>query len=342
MSYLDVGNLFGINDRVNGKSEGVRTNGKGKKKVKVLCTTKPLVTTNGESVACGSTRCANVNGELPGASSVNSAKGGGEEVKKSSLSKLKKKLHVKKNEFRIVENPDKMFHEKWNDDNHPIDDNNSNLFNIPKPFRWLLIGGPGSGKTTVIFNILAHLNPSPKYVFLVHQSTFEPRFIYDPENSNDIISEENVSEYKGIKLITLKSIPPTHFFMDDRYKKNHSIVIIDDVPIKQWVKMNKENDSLVNKLFSYVSTHHNVSILSAFQDIYSQGITSIRRFSNVVTMFRPKDVKLMGVWSSNFGVDMRQLSELCNTSHDSITLDGTNDSPAPIRYNFTSAVVFDE
>lgn len=274
----------------------------------------------------------------------NGASGDSKKHSKSSLKKLKKKLNVKNNEFKIIQNPDKTLHEKWGDKNHSdkLDSKSINLFNIPKPFRWLICGTPNSGKTTAIMNILAHLNPSPKNVLLVHQKFFDPLFEYDKDKI-ELDKSDIVNEYKDIKLTILKTIPREDYFQDKRFEKCHTILIMDDVALKSWAT--GMNNTAVNKLFSYISTHYNVSIISAFQDIYSQGIPCLYRFSNIITIFKPRDKRMISTWSGNFGVDkddLKLLIELCKTSHDSITLDGTNDSPADIRLNFTQPIQFDD
>lgn len=263
------------------------------------------------------------------------------------LKRLKAKMKVKKNEYKVIPNPDKKLHEKWGDNLHPMDENKMDLFNFPKPFRMLICGPPDSGKSTCVLNVINHLNPPPTQVFLLHQQTFQPNLKveqdthYPVEDFED--TESKIPEYADIDAIILKTIPNEKYFQDKKCNKKHSVLIIDDVALKGWLKFNRENSTLLDKLFSYISTHYNVTLLSAFQDFYQQATPSTYRYSNIFTLFKPTDLRLIGIWAQNVGLsvnEMRQLIKYCKNSHDCIVLDNTNDTPAPYRLNFTTIVNF--
>ena len=67
-----------------------------------------------------------------------------------------------------IENPDKTFHENWDNTEvngvemcrHPL--------NIPHPFRCVLMGPPGVGKTTIVLNLLLRQQPAFKKVYVIH------------------------------------------------------------------------------------------------------------------------------------------------------------------------------
>lgn len=267
-----------------------------------------------------------------------------EETTEKALKKLRKKRNIKKNTLSIVDNPDKKLHEAWGDINHPAFEKKKkiNLLNFPKPFRAILVGKPNCGKSLLTQNLILQQNPPPKNIFLIHQETFEPKLIVNEKTEYDnsyFESDIKVNEYKDFKTINLRTIPNNLYFQ--QFKKNHSLLIIDDIMIKQWTLLNRGNRTSINKLFSFTSTHSNLSICSSFQDVYSQANTSVYRFSNVFILFKPTDMLLIGKWANNFGIktnELKELVKLCKTSHDTICLDGTDNTPAPIRYNMTTII----
>lgn len=263
------------------------------------------------------------------------------------LKKLKEKLNVKKNEFRIIDNPEKKLHESWGDAKHPITENKINLYNFPKPFRATLVSKPNGGKSTAILNILAHLDPPPAEVFLLHQKYFNPNIEvnqathYPTEEFED--ADAVIDEYKDINATILKTIPNENYFIDKECNKKHTVFVMDDCALKEWTHFNRGNLTLLNKLFSYMSTHYNLSILSAFQCIYQQAEPCVYRYSNIFVLFKPTDLLLIGKWANNCGLttpELKALIKYCKTSHDCIVLDLTNNSPAPYRLNFTTVVSF--
>lgn len=247
------------------------------------------------------------------------------------------KNKVKPNKFYIEQNVDKTKNEHWGDENH----DGTDLLNFPVPSRILICGSPDSGKTLLCKNILIHINPIPDNIFLLHQECF--RSDLSPAAENDIKSIvnkdlESIKEYSGVKALYLKCIPPTAFWKEFSGKKN--ILIIDDIDLKSYCNSAARFDR-INKLFSYVSTHRKLSIICLFQDVYSQGLPAIYRFSNIFCLFPMRDRNVQALIARNTGTDkdvMYALMELLKNSHDNITIDCANDSPAKYRYNLTKKI----
>jgi hypothetical protein len=221
------------------------------------------------------------------------------------LTKKKKKLLKRKlpNKLIIINNPDKKFHEKWYPRRNPL--------NIPHPFRCLAIGPPNSGKTLVIKNILLRARPKFKQVIVIH-------------------CDGGTSEYKDVGATMLSEIPDADDWGHDGIKK---LVIVDDLELKNMDKTQKRN---LDRLFGYVSTHCNVSVILTSQDGFNV-FPAVRRCSNVQIMWRTPDLDSLGCLSRKVGLNSKDLKILFDrhmkSKHDSLWLDQTNNSPYPLRLN---------
>lgn len=270
--------------------------------------------------------------------------------KKTDLKKLKIKLNVKNNEYRVFENPDKKLHQYHGDPDHPKDLKNSkiNLYNLICPFRLCMNGGPNTGKTTSILNILCHLKPQPRLVMILHQEFFNPQLKINIKEQYPVsefeVKDGVINEYKDINdAIILRTIPNEQYFIDKGCKEFHTVLILDDIALREWVGYSRDNATLINKTLSYYSTHYNISVLMGFQNIYSQALPCCYRFANYHVLFRVRDLKMVGILAPNVGMktpDLKKLLALCKSSHDCVVLDLSNDSPAPYRINFTNVVEF--
>jgi len=240
---------------------------------------------------------------------------------------------VKGNKLYVEQNADKRANEHWGDKNHNIND----LLNFPCPSRIMILGSPDSGKTNLVKNLLIHSFQTWDNIFLLHQECFDINIKPDSTDYFDT-EKKQIDEYKGCKCFYLKTIPPSDFWVEFSGKKN--CLVIDDIDLKSWATTAVRRDRL-NKLFSYVSTHRKLTIISCFQDAANQAPTCIRRYSNVFILFSIRDRDVQWRIARNTGTDtdlMTDMMNLLKNSHETITIDCTNNSPAKYRYNLSTII----
>jgi hypothetical protein len=151
------------------------------------------------------------------------------------------KMTLLPNKLLTFPNPDKDFHETWY---HGRD-----LCNPPHPFRIILAGPPNSGKSTCIKNMIIRADPSFEQIVIIS---------IDPSYSK---------EYDDIEHVALDKIPDPSDFPGDK----KMLVVIDDM---DYGNSNKKQNYNLNRLFGYVSTHKNVSVMMAVQDCIACPISS--------------------------------------------------------------------
>lgn len=228
---------------------------------------------------------------------------------KKKKAKKVKKIKKKKRKLRLPDriiglpNPDKLWHEKW----HP----GRNLLNIPHPYRAVLYGPPNVGKTTIIKNLLGRAYPEFEKVILIH------------------CDSEFTQEYDVIQDIEIMDeIPRPEEWSGDV----KTMVIIDDIELKQLPKDQKAN---LDRLFGYVSTHKNISICLTSQDAFNVP-TSVRRCANLFVIWKTMDVDSLANIARKTGFrkdKFHDLFDLCQRTRDSVWIDLTDNSPAPLRLN---------
>ena len=223
-------------------------------------------------------------------------------------------------EIVIFENKDKKFHESWTP--------NRSLANFPHPYRVLLVGPPNVGKSNLIKNLILHAKPP-----------FEQAFLLYPGGKGKSEGEikHKTDEYNDVEGIQgLDTIPPPEFFLKAGDKKSKkTLVILDDMDLKG---ISKEEKTYLDRLFGTVSTHRNVSIFCTAQDWFSIP-PIIRRMSNVWIIWKHKDTASMEMISRKTGENLEELFRtVAPGQYDSITIDGTARTPAPLRLNLFSKV----
>ena len=205
----------------------------------------------------------------------------------------------------VLKNADKAFHEQWHSGRNRLD--------IPHPFRGVLLGPPNVGKSTCAKNILMRANPPFEACTVIH---------CDPENTKeyDDLGEEGVT-------IT-GSIPPPEDWTSDI----KTLVIIDDLELKTLKPEQKHN---LDRLFGYVSTHKNISVLLCSQDPFNVP-PIVRRCSNLWVMWRGPDLDAMSCVARKSGMGAQELRRIFDTfesDKDSLWIDRSSESPYPLRKN---------
>lgn len=200
-----------------------------------------------------------------------------------------------------INNADKAWHEAWN----PSRD----LLNIPHPFRAVLLGPPNSGKTTTVKNILMRADPP-----------FTKMVVIYPDGGGFTDEYADCGE-----LTMLGYIPPP----EDWDGKEKTLCVIDDFELKSLSKQQKSN---LDRLVGHVSTHRNVSVCVCSQDPYNTP-PIVRRCSNLLILWKLRDIVSLQSFASRTGIDISKIFRRYNSKNDSIWIDLTSNSPAPLRIN---------
>jgi hypothetical protein len=197
------------------------------------------------------------------------------------------------NHILALPNPDKEFHEEWTP--------GRNMLNFPHPFRCVALGPPNVGKTTVVKNLLLRADPPFERVFVIH---------CDPAYSQ---------EYVDVNGEMLDSIPAP----EDWGGEEKALVVLDDLEFKTMAKDQRHN---LDRLFGFVSTHKNISVILCSQDPFNVP-PIVRRCSNLWILWKSCDMDAMSTVARKSGVKkagfMSIFEHLLTQSRDSLWLDMT-------------------
>jgi GTPase SAR1 family protein len=237
-----------------------------------------------------------------------------------------------KKAIKVIDNPEKDKHEKWS----PQRD----LLDFPRPFRWAVLGSVSCGKTSLILNYLINSSPYSN-IFIMHPQTYNPNIPQEDEAKNaNILVSADIPEYTGVEFHGLAYLPSMTFF--DEISDKHNLFIIDDIDLCSYLKKRREvREERLNKLFSYVSSHKNLSIIVSSQDASSQLPGFILKMANVITVYQIRDQFIIATLARKLSVSYKRLQKLlslCKNKHDSITFDYIEDSPAELRYNIFTPI----
>lgn len=212
----------------------------------------------------------------------------------------------------IMANPDKTFHEEWSETRHPL--------NIPHPFQAVIALKPNGGKTTMTKNLIIFQRPFFERIVLVH---------YDAEYTKEYDDVDGIEKLNAI---------PSKDFWDGKLK---SLIILEDLDYKALKGKQLEN---LDRLFGYVSTHKNVSIVANVQDGFKIPAT-MRRKANFWIIGKIDDSDTLNTIGRRIGHTSKEIQVLfkkyIKSNHDSLWFDKTNKSPYPIRVNGAEVILRD-
>jgi replication-associated recombination protein RarA len=209
-----------------------------------------------------------------------------------------------------IENPDKLFHEKWY--------NNRNLLNLPHPYRAVMLGPPNVGKTTVVKNLILRAHPQFEEIYVIH---CDPSYTEEYDDLGD-----------GCTI--LEEIPR----QDEFEGKVKTLVVLDDLEFKFMDKDQKRN---LDRLFGFVSTHKNISCCLCSQDPFNVPAI-VRRCSNLWVLWKMTDMDAMATCARRTGMKSltfkKIFQKLMTEPHDSLWIDLTTKSPMALRKNGYQAI----
>jgi hypothetical protein len=214
-----------------------------------------------------------------------------------------------KDKLIIFENPDKESTENWS--------MKTSLMDFPSPFRMIIAAPPSTGKTSLIMNLILYQEkPKPFDNILIYHHAPERTDEY-----NIILQNENVEFVDHFPLES--ELDPS--------KKN--LVIIDDVYV---AKLKPKPMEDFNRLFGYVSTHHNTSVILTTQ-VFTKVPAEIRRMAQIFVIGKPKDTRQLDRISDFLDIDVKLFKyafrKYMKKPHDTLTVDTTTNSPCKYRFN---------
>lgn len=208
-----------------------------------------------------------------------------------------------------IRNPDKIGAEQW------TPQRSLDIGNFPAPARILLLGPCGVGKSTLIKNLIIHQRPRFQEVVLIHEDAGTTREYDDLEPTD-----------------ALNDVPPIEYWNPEgKYVKR--AVIIDDLELTSAHRERQKNLAI---LFRYLSTHRSMTIFFSHQSAFDTPAL-IRKMANVWIIWKPRARNETTLIENRVGMPQGLLSELFSTvatgHRDSICIDMTENSPAPLRLN---------
>ena len=234
--------------------------------------------------------------------------------------KKRKRPQQMPTEWKVYQNPDKTGHTK------PPD---YNLCQPGHPSRIIVVGKPGCGKRSVMYNILENYNDIEfDTVTEVHASanSEEHDIFQDPEDDYDYqcwqwdqIGDGTDQPYPLIGTPPISRFEKRHPNGD---QMNH-LLIMDEPPCEWTTKMRREVGTLMN----YNSTHNNCTIFLITQHFQNLPV-QVREAATHFIFFPTQNRLQCSFMGSKAGVDLYSLfNRFCRTKYDSIMVDTTGEGP---------------
>lgn len=200
------------------------------------------------------------------------------------------------------------------------------LANFPSAFKLLLIGPPNCGKSTLSKNIVIHQRPHFDEVFVAHA---------DCELTREYDDLEPDAMFSEIPSLDFWDSLPTE--IDDPITKKtrpiKRLIIIDDIEFTKAPKARLQNIAL---LFRYISSHKGVSVILGHQSFFDLP-PLVKKMTDIFVIWKPRARSELAIIENRVGMDKGELLDLfnkhCKDARDSICVDHTRGSPAPLRLN---------
>ncbi len=222
--------------------------------------------------------------------------------------------------YPVLPNDDKRsfeHEEQWSSKYDPQDP--YSFFALPT-CKALLIARPNSGKSNLIKNLIMFAKPQYTFIYICHH-TLKTRE-YD-----DINMSENV--VMSTELPTDEDFP----LEDEEGKEQRNLCILDDVYTR---RLSKDDEKKLNKLFTYVSSHCNTTVLMSCHDYVTVPV-SIRRSVDIVFLWKIIDQQSQQLLTKKFGLsktglyDLFKNKDLIPSKYSFLTVDFLPNTPAKFR-----------
>jgi hypothetical protein len=198
---------------------------------------------------------------------------------------------------------DKGFQERWYD--------GRSLLNLPHSFRAIFAGPPSCGKSNYCKNIIVRCEPPFEQILITH------------------FSPQDTQEWEDVDASMLDHIPSSHEIPGEGKK----LLIIEDLDLNS---LNKSEMHNLDRLFGYCSSHKSLSIILTCQNPYNVPPCA-RRTANIFVFFKQPDITALATLAKRTGMKADDLLEIfckyIHSAHDSLMIDYTNGTPAPLRIN---------
>jgi hypothetical protein len=212
------------------------------------------------------------------------------------------------NKIISIKNKDKEHDERWGE--------NRGIINFPRPYRMIICGPCGVGKTLLCKNIILRAYPAFDRILVCH---------LDPKSReyDDLSIPEEDKFFNG-------ELPELEFFENKDPKEKWLIVI------EEYEFQNEDKNPTLSKLFRYISSHYGVSIILNYQN-FTNIAKIARRLANIFVVYKLPDTSATEAIGKKVGLRKGEISnmfeKIAPNYRDSLCFDMTLNSPYPMRLN---------
>lgn len=177
------------------------------------------------------------------------------------------------------------------------------------------------GKSTCILNIIARADPPYEKVHIIYPGGGSATGEFDS------IKPKNIVHFHD-------RIPDISVFPTIKEKAVKTAIVIDDLELKE---LKADQRGFLDRICGHVSTHRHADVFVCSQQ-WVNIPPVVRRCANVFVLWKPRDMSTLPYMARGVEVDLESLFKLCQIPTDSIWVDKTVHSPAPLRLNGFSIV----